>query len=339
MSLLRRVYQSAYFRLAVWVIAIGLMLYFALKDVRLAEVGETLSRAELRFVGLAVFSVALNVGAKTLRWQVLIGPPGAGVGFWKLLLAHLSGQTLNLFLPGRVGELSRAYVIGGLGPGRTYILGTVAIEKVLDMVGYALLFLLLVLLLPLPVWISESGFTFTVIAGLVAVGLVLLASSPGRFARWLERAVAWLPERVRVPVSARIGSALDSLGVLRRRSDLLKVAVLTVLVWGTAVWTNMLTFQALGLRLPWTAAAVLLAVLQAGISVPSIPGRIGLFQYLCILSLGLFGVEEAFGLSYGILLQAIVFIPPTLVSAAALWVFGWDGLHGRIAPSPGKVAK
>jgi hypothetical protein len=104
------------------------------------------------------------------------------------------------------------------------------------------------------------------------------------------------------------------------------------LIWGTAIWTNVLTFRALDLRLPWTAAGLLLAVLQAGISVPSVPGRIGVFQYLCILTLGLFGVSEAAGLSYGILLQAIVFLPTTLLSVAGLWLFGWGrGLQGDLS--------
>jgi uncharacterized membrane protein YbhN (UPF0104 family) len=199
-----------------------------------------------------------------------------------------------------------------------------------------LLFLLLLLMLPLPNWISDSGYTFTIVAGLVTLGVILLASNPPLFLKILEWTTRWLPERLRLQLLNRTEAGLKSLSVMHRRFDLLKLALLSVLIWCTAVWTNLLTFQALGLQLPWTAAAVLLVVLQAGISVPSVPGRIGLFQYLCILSLGLFGVSQAEGLSYGILLQAIVFIPPTLLSAGALWAFGWDGLRGRITTLPEK---
>jgi uncharacterized protein (TIRG00374 family) len=320
---LLRVFRSPHIRLAFWVIVIGVMLYLALKDVNLSEVSLTLRQADIRFVGLALFSVAINIWGKAARWQVIIGPSGKNIRFMQLLMVLLSGQTLNLFLPGRVGELSRAYVIGGMGPGRTYILGTVAVEKVMDMVAYALLFLLLVVLLPLPGWISESGTSFTVVAALVMLGMVFLAYNPGRFARLLERLTYWLPARVRESFLNRLQAGMESLNIIRRRSDLLKLVVLSVFIWATAVWTNALTFRALDLHLPWTAAALLLAVLQAGISVPSVPGRIGLFQYLCILSLSLFGVSEVVGLSYGILLQAIVFLPTTLLSLAGLWFFGW----------------
>jgi uncharacterized protein (TIRG00374 family) len=315
-------------------IVVAVVLYLALRDVRLADVWQTLRQAKPRFVGLAGLSVAINVWAKAARWQVLVGPPGKKIGFFRLLLALLAGQTLNLFVPGRVGELSRAYVIGGMGPGRTYILGTVAIEKVFDMISYALLFLVLVLLLPLPGWISDSGYSFTAVAALVTVGLLILASNPAWFGRLLERAAGLLPERIRHQLLPRFQAGLDSLSVMRRRLDLLKLVLLTVFVWFTATWTNLLIFNALDLRLPWTAAGVLLVVLQAAISVPSVPGRIGVFQYMCILTLGLFGVSETAGLSYGILLQAVIFIPTTLVSVLAFWLFGWGDMRGK-SPSAG----
>jgi uncharacterized membrane protein YbhN (UPF0104 family) len=227
-----------------------------------------------------------------------------------------------------------------MGPGRPYILGTVAIEKVMDMISYALLFLMLVLLLPLPLWVSESGYSFTIVAGLVTLGMVFLAYNPLRFALTLERLTSWLPARLREPFLNRIKAGLESLNIIRRRTDLLKLALLSVVIWGTAIWTNALTFRALNLNLTWTAAGLLLIVLQAGISVPSVPGRIGLFQYLCILTLGLFGVSQSESLSYGILLQAIVFLPTTLLSMAGLWLFGWgSSLRGDLSKDISQPAK
>ena len=37
---------------------------------------------------------------------------------------------------------------------------------------------------------------------------------------------------------------------------------------------------------------LVLVVLQVGITLPSVPGRIGVFEYLCILSLAVFGVAQ-----------------------------------------------
>jgi hypothetical protein len=63
-------------------------------------------------------------------------------------------------------------------------------------------------------------------------------------------------------------------------------------------------------------------VLQAGISMPSVPGRIGLFEYLCVLTLSLFGVSQEEALSYGIVLHALVFLPTILLGVLALMGVG-----------------
>ena len=44
----------------------------------------------------------------------------------------LAGQMLNTVFPARLGDLTRAYVLGGKGPGRSFVLGTVVLEKILD---------------------------------------------------------------------------------------------------------------------------------------------------------------------------------------------------------------
>ena len=52
------------------------------------------------------------------------------------LMVLLAGQMLNTIFPARLGDLARAYVLGGMGPGRTYVLGTIVLEKMLDSIAY-----------------------------------------------------------------------------------------------------------------------------------------------------------------------------------------------------------
>jgi uncharacterized membrane protein YbhN (UPF0104 family) len=62
--------------------------------------------------------------------------------------------------------------------------------------------------------------------------------------------------------------------------------------------------------------------LQAGISIPSIPGKIGIFEYICVLSLVAFKVDPARAFSYGILLHAIVLLPTTILGLIFFWRLG-----------------
>jgi uncharacterized membrane protein YbhN (UPF0104 family) len=193
---------------------------------------------------------------------------------------------------------------------------------VFDLLSYAVLFIGALLLIPLPGWIRDSGYTLTGITVLITIGLIALALYPQWFLCQLERIARHLPDRMQSMALPRIQSAIRSLGVLQKRSELLKLAIWSALVWGTAIWTNHLTALALDIHLPITAALVVLVALQIGIIAPGVPGRIGVFQYICILALALFQVDNATGLSYGILLQAIILVPATLISLLFMGYLG-----------------
>lgn len=324
MKLIKSLLASPVARAVFWIAVSALLIYLALRDVNLADVWQALSQADGGFVLLALVSVAINVWAKAARWWVMLNSSEKKVGFVPVIKALMTGQTLNWFLPGRVGDLSRAYVAGSSGPGRSFTLGTIGVEKVLDTLFYLLIFLAALFLLPLPSWITDSGYTLIVLTLILVGGILALSSYPDWFTRQVERFTFWLPASERIKMVARFQSGINSLKVLRSRSQLLKLVLLSTLVWATAAWTPYLTAQALQLQVPFKAALVVLVVLQAGISLPGVPGRIGVFQYLCILALGLFDVNQAAGLSYGILLQAIVLLPTTLVS---LFFFGSMGIE------------
>ena len=126
-------------------------------------------------------------------------------------------------------------------------------------------------------------------------------------------------------LAPRIESGLASLEIIRRRDDLLRLIFWTALIWGLAITTNYFTLLALDIHLPLTASMLILFGLQAGISLPAIPGTIGLFEYICVLALSVFGVDQALALSFGLLLHAIVLVPTTLAGMVSFWILGLSG--------------
>jgi hypothetical protein len=81
------------------------------------------------------------------------------------------------------------------------------------------------------------------------------------------------------------------------------------------VATNYIVFLAMSMALPLVAALFLLAVLQVGGAVPSSPGKVGVFQYLCMLALSFFSVERSVTLGCSLVLYLVVFLPPLLLGA------------------------
>ncbi len=321
-----KLFKSPTFRLVVGLVISLALLYLAFRQASWAEVWAVLSQARLGYVAVALLTVLLGFWLKALRWQVMLGLPGADVPFNDLLLSHLSGQMLNALFPLRIGDLSRAVIIGREGPGWAFVLGTVVLEKVVDIIWLALTFLLLIVLIPLPNWVGDFGWVLVGAAALMCAATFALAAYRQRLLPLAEKLVNRLPagwQRLRRFAAALVGqmrNALASLDVLRQRRDLLLIALWSTLIWMAAVLTNYLTLQALGLDLGLSAALLILVGLMVGISVAAVPGRIGVFEWICVLALAVYGVEQAPALSYGLLLHVIVYAPVILLGVISFFI-------------------
>jgi hypothetical protein len=279
---------------------------------------EAVTSANGYIIVIALGVYLLQNVLKALRWRLLLEPAGKSLPFLNILMNLFSAQSLNSLYPARVGDLNRVLVIGGRGPGRTFTLGTVVVEKLVDALFYALLLSIAILFIKLPEWMGGSAVTMIFVTIIAACTLVVLAAHPDLATRIADRVIKYFPSPLRSATAGRLNSLLASLDILRARGGVIKLALWTAAIWTTALLINQLVFLAMDLDLPWQAGLLLLLVLQAGISMPSVPGRIGLFEYLCVLTLSLFGVSQEQALSYGIVLHALVFLPTIFLGVLAL---------------------
>ncbi|MDE3090794.1 MAG: flippase-like domain-containing protein [Chloroflexota bacterium] len=293
-------------------------IFLVLRDVHLADVANALSQVNPGLMLLAVASFVVTGVAKAARWRMLFAlrqKPSLGRAFSVLSIAIM----LNSFAPARLGELARAYLIGEDGVNsKTYALGTIAVEKVSDLIFLVLTLSLLLSQMALPDWLAgPARATALVIAVLVPLFLLLawqnqlvlraLRRISGRLSRgWGE----WLFEVLR---------GLESLQVLRHPRLLLGLTAWSALILVLGASTNYIVFAALGLNLSVWAALLLLVVLQVGVAVPSSPGRIGVFHYLVVLALSIFGIAKEIALGYSVVLYLVVYVPIAVIGGYCLW--------------------
>jgi uncharacterized protein (TIRG00374 family) len=306
-------------------------LYLSFRTVHLEDILDSLARVQVGWLVGTLAVMLVNHLGKTLRWKFLLAPSGQAIPFRLLLGEMMTGQMWNLVTPARLGDLTRIHQVGVAGPGRTFVLSTLVIEKTVDMLAYAFLFIWLMLLLPLPDWLMGSGLLFSALAVVFFGLIVLVALQPKWSYRLLDYLAGWLPARLRNPLLRRFRGLVNSLTGLKEMKIYSWTIFWTVIIWFSAIATNLFTFYAFGLQLDMRASIVLLLALQAGISIPSMPARIGVFEYICILSLGLFGVDQAVSLSFGILLHFLVVFP---ILAAGVLFFT---LSGQQRKAPGLI--
>jgi len=239
---LRQIWASPAVRIGLG-LAIGfVLLLLAARAFDWQQTWLTLKSANLSIVLLAIFSVGLTIILKTARWQVLMSPRGENIGFRIALIALITAQTLNWFLPARVGDLNRVVVVGNSGPGKIFILGTIAIEKFFDMLSYGILLLYLFFLIPLPDWIANSAVSFLIplpdwiansavsflsITIIITVGLTILVAYPDIAVNAISKITSWMPERIRLRINEWLQSGLASIDVLRGTRKLAVITFIT----------------------------------------------------------------------------------------------------------------
>ncbi|MGH2541764.1 MAG: lysylphosphatidylglycerol synthase domain-containing protein, partial [Ardenticatenaceae bacterium] len=187
---------------------------------------------------------------------------------------------------------------------------------------YSLLFLLL-LAVPLPSWIGQQGFRLlaltSAISGLLLVVIFRRGWLAGITNRAPRRITSWAPPGVMTSIAA----ALTSLRVLRQRRPVGAIVFWSVVIWVAATLTNYCVLRALHIQAPATSALVVLVVLQLGITLSSIPGTLGIFEYLCLVVLSLFGVAQSAALGFAVLLHLLVLLP-TFVGLFLFWRAGFS---------------
>jgi hypothetical protein len=146
-------------------------LALALRGVDLGALVQAVAGARPGWVGLVLASVGLNTLAKAARWRVLLGPQAFRTTFGRLLRTLLAGQMLNALLPARTGDLARVWLLGRpvaqhQPPDRAFVLGSVALEKAVDLLAYALCTALLAVFVPLQPWLRRP-------AGALGLGALL----------------------------------------------------------------------------------------------------------------------------------------------------------------------
>jgi hypothetical protein len=315
-----RFWQTNWFRVTLGTLVSIVFLLLALKDVPLGDVAEAFTRVNYFWILVAVFGMLLQSWLRAWRWVTLYYPLQRGLRVWQMFGIVLIGQMLNIVIPWRVGELARIYLMGEIEKrSKAQTLATLGVEKIFDTLMLFLLLIIIPLFMTLPAWLErprEGIVLLTVVLFVAAVGLMLSRD-------WVVK----LLEHIRVPFSQKsLGElahlALGSLDVLKRVDLHLWLQMLSVTTWLIGVVINIFVFFALDLQLPWISAFLLMAVLMVGGIVPSSPGKIGVFQYLCILTLGLFGVDKSIGLTYGILLYLVAYGTPMVGGIVALWLGG-----------------
>lgn len=311
----------------------AVFLYFAFRNVDFVQMGEAFSRANYWYLLVILAVIFFSHYLRALRWRFLLDPIKR-VDITTLFTSLIIGYMANSVTPAHLGELLRAYVLGKKrGVSASSALATIVVERILDIFALLAVMVLAIVLYPFPAWVKHAGYVMLIGTLALFLFLILLRTSYARVRRPLELLFRPLPTHVQSKLWELLERFVAGIVPLKRRGDYGVVVVLSVLIWacyGLSFHLSLLAFDFYHLyQLPWLTSLILLVITTIGVVVPSSPGYVGTYHYLCQISLGLFGVPGGPALSFATAVHAISFVP---VLVAGLILSYYEGL-GFLRPT------
>ena len=296
------------------VISLGLIaaiLYF----VDLRKMADALRNANYVLLAIALILGFVWIAVRAQVWRTLLrDKPSYSDTFWTVG----EGYILNNFLPFRLGELGRAFLLSRKS-GMTFmeILPTIVIERAMDLVYTAVIF---VGVIPFVVGAQGSERAGLVVGAVVLVGMVFLYI--------LARNNQWALDlfhklSARWPVLQRVGgnfleSFFAGLSVLTDGWLFVRFLFWMTLNWALAILNYYLIIRAFFPQAQLTWAMFGLGAAAFGGAIPSAPGAVGTFEGAIVFALTRFVPDESTALAAALAMRMYNYINSGVIGGIGL---------------------
>ena len=277
-------------------------IYWAFKDFDFFDFKQSIQQIDLVYFLLAAIFLWGSVWLRGIRWKWLFND-SASPSVASLYRAELIGYFGNNVLPLRLGEILRAYIVGKENNlPKSFVFGTVVLERLMDM--FALIFFGIILLILYPFeegWVGDyilkgGSVILIIIFALIIISRFKFKSTENKILKIFNQ-------------------IMDGLLSIRKKS-IIPVVISSILIWSIYLLDVYLIQRAFQFNLSWTQSLAILVISSLVLSIPSAPGMIGTFHAAVKYTMvDLFAFTPNEGNSFAILMHAYGYILFTLLGA------------------------
>jgi glycosyltransferase 2 family protein len=300
------------------------LLWLFFRNIELHATWQAITHARLGLIFAAVLVTLMTYVLRAWRWQALLRPIGHA-RFRTAFRTTVIGFAATFLLPGRIGEVLRPYLLARTeGFKATATFATVIVERLLDVCTVVMLFAVALPFVNVDVGREVKTASAIAVAGslVLLVLLFMLAGHPERLGRWAGKLARHLPARIAELTEQLVRTFAEGLKVMRHPGQLVLAEFWSVPLWSSIALGVWLTSLAFDLTFPFMGSFLVLALLAAGVSLPT-PGGVGGFHYTYLLALTqFFGAPREVSAAAALVLHAVSFVPVTLVGLVFMWQDG-----------------
>jgi len=277
-------------------------IYWAFKDFNFIDFKRSIQQIDSVYFLFATIFLWGSVWLRGLRWKWLF-KESSSPSVSSLYRAELIGYFGNNVLPLRLGELLRTYIVGKENNfSKSFVFGTVVLERLMDMLALTFFGIILLFLYPFEEeWISDY-----LLKGGVAILIIILT---------LTILSRFKSNNTNNKFLSILNQILDGLLSIRKQK-VIPVVISSLLIWSIYLLDVYLIQKAFQFNLSWAQTLAVLVISSLVLSIPSAPGMIGTFHAAVKYTMvDLFAFTPNEGNSFAILMHAYGYILFTLLGA------------------------
>jgi len=309
------------------------MLVLFARKVNWHDIWRTMHTASMPVLLAAALVNLASIVVKGIRWWVFLRPIGAR-SLALAMRATFAGAGLNNVLVANGGEAARVvFVARAAHVPSAKVLATLALERLFELVGYAVLLALAATFLALPSSLERvKPFAIGALALMVAL-LVWLLRRP----EVVETVVGPKPSSWHGRVKEYGARVIRTIGQVSSGPRFLAAVALSVLAWGLQVATYQLTAEAAHLPMTVVATVAALLAVNLGFALRATPGNVGVFQAAYAATAAAFGMDQSQAIAVAFLIQAQQILPVTLLGVALAPEFIFKQSKRRASDATGEI--
>jgi len=308
-----------------WRVWLGLFIslvfiYLALRGQDYELIWDSIRTAEYFWLVPAIAVYFLGVAVRAARWDYLLRGVSK-INPLQLFPIVTIGYMANNVLPLRAGELVRAYALSTRhGVRKSAGLATIAVERIFDGLTMLLFFSVASLSIALTSDLRTVFYLASWLFAAIAAGTLAFVFAPSLRDRILVAVINRLPARIGERVGPMAQAFVDGLSILRRRKEVVGIALASICAWLLEASMYLLIAEAFGMDISLFGILMITAVANLATLIPSSPGYVGAFEYGVILVVaGPLGFGRELALSYAVVVHAALYLPVTLLGFFFWW--------------------
>jgi len=308
----------------------ALLLYFAFRGIQFNEFSAALKSSSI--VWILVFACTTTTAhiIRAYRWKVMLRRVKPDLSLHHAFAALMLGYGINNAIP-RLGEVSRALFLGQYERiSRMSILGTIVVERILDMVFFGLAVLVSGIIYSGEIYSKIPWLRTTSIIGLVLMLIMVMMMVVFVWKRdsllpIITKYVSHISVRGANKTEALLIKLSDGFLSIRGTRTYIEILIYSVLIMLNYAFTSLIGFYILGIEtmIPVTFAMawVTMSISSIGVLIPT-PGGIGSYHAVVKMVLvTIFGINKVLSTAYAVISHGISYILSIILAIVYFFLF------------------